>query len=208
MYLIGITGAIGSGKSTLLKHLKDYGYPILDADAIAHEILEADDDVWAALVTHFGDDIIDHEGKICRSSLAHIVFRDPEELAFLESNVHPKIINAILAKIEHMTESQRSNLVFIEAALLFRANLDQYMDEIWVLMTERKTLRDRLIQTRHLSEEETDARLAAIDEIPEDKQEICKYIDNSGAFEYTAEQVAKLLLIAFDAKERKEKANS
>lgn len=88
---IALTGGIGSGKSTVSRLLADKGAVVVDADAIAREIVEPGEPALEEIRLAFGSEVIDAEGRLRRSRLAEIVFEDPEALARLNAITHPRI---------------------------------------------------------------------------------------------------------------------
>lgn len=200
MYLVGITGSIASGKSTILKRLRELGYLTIDADEVVHQILEGDDQLWAKLVARFGDEILGDDGRICRSCLARIVFADAEELAFLESQVHPRVLEAIVHLLNSLLASEYDKeLVFIEATLIFRSGFDSMMDEIWLVECPRSEQMRRLVEERNFSEEEAQDRVDAIPRFSSGQLSVCQRVDNSGTFEYTERRIDELLRAALES---------
>lgn len=88
---IALTGGIGSGKSTVARLLADHGAIVVDADAIAREIVEPGESALEEIRRVFGTEVIDSEGRLRRSRLAEIVFDDPDALARLNAITHPRI---------------------------------------------------------------------------------------------------------------------
>lgn len=88
---IALTGGIGSGKSTVARMLADRGAVVVDADAIAREIVEPGQPALAEIRDAFGSDVITGEGSLDRARLAEVVFADPEALARLNAITHPRI---------------------------------------------------------------------------------------------------------------------
>ena len=92
MKVIGITGGVGSGKTQVLEYLNDkYGATICLTDEVARKLQRKGGEVFKAIVAHFGEEILDEKGELDRSKLAGIVFSDSEELAVLNSLVHPAV---------------------------------------------------------------------------------------------------------------------
>ena len=89
--IIGILGGICSGKSTVAAEFAKLGCAVIDADKIAHELLE-DKTVKDKVVASFGGDILDSAGKIDRRKLADIAFTDGDKLSLLNSIVHPPVL--------------------------------------------------------------------------------------------------------------------
>jgi len=193
MYLIAITGAIATGKSTILEHLSQMGYATIDADKIAHQILESNDDLWAFLVTHFGDSILNPDGSICRSCLARIVFNDEVALQKLESEIHPKIRQSILEQLNKLTKISTNKIAFLEVALLDRLGLSEQIDEVWVIESPPAIQQQRLESHRHFSPEESKVRIAASPLPDTASWPNVRFVDNSQSLKYTLSRVSELL---------------
>jgi dephospho-CoA kinase len=101
---VAITGGIGAGKSEALKAFARHGAATISSDDIVHRLLREDDDVRTALLEHFGTGILDDAGNIDRAAISRIVFDDREELAWLESLLHPRVVAEYLAWREGLSE--------------------------------------------------------------------------------------------------------
>ena len=88
---IGITGGIASGKSTVSSCLQRWGYPVIDADVIAKDVMQKNGSAFLAVVAHFSSDILDADGEIERMKLAEIIFQDDKKRMELNQIVHPMI---------------------------------------------------------------------------------------------------------------------
>jgi dephospho-CoA kinase len=88
---IGLTGGIGAGKSAVAARLSAHGAVIVDADAIAREVVAPGTPGLAAIVAEFGDGILQADGALDRAAMAAIVFTDPERRTALEAIVHPLV---------------------------------------------------------------------------------------------------------------------
>ena len=115
-YGVVITGGIATGKSTISKILSSYKYKIIDADKIAHEVLDSNVEL---LTQHFGNKIIENN-KINRKILGGIVFNDYSKKELLQSLVHPKIRDRIY--FESKKEEEKENIYFIDIPLFFESN--------------------------------------------------------------------------------------
>lgn len=91
MLKVGLTGGIGSGKSAVSAELAAYGAVVIDADAIAREVVEPGTPGLAAVVAEFGEEVLTPEGRLDRPGLGEIVFADEERLARLNAIVHPLV---------------------------------------------------------------------------------------------------------------------
>ena len=94
--IIGLTGGISSGKSTVSNLFKKYGFPIVDADVIAREVVEPEKEAWRKIIDFFGRDILDANQTIDRKKLGNIVFSNKEKRKRLNEITHPIIIKEIM----------------------------------------------------------------------------------------------------------------
>lgn len=91
MHRIGLTGGIGAGKSSVAKLLAEHGAIVVDADALAREVVAPGTPGLAEVVEAFGRDVLNEDGSLNREALAGIVFNDPEKRRTLEGITHPRI---------------------------------------------------------------------------------------------------------------------
>lgn len=165
--VIGITGIIGTGKSQASKYLAEkYNFQIIDVDQVAHELLENDQAVNAAVKEEFG--------TINRKKLAEIVFKNNEKLQKLNKLIHPPMFKRI-KKILTEFKSLNKNIV-IDAALLYQIGLDIFCDKIIVLKSSIDTIFERLIE-KGFNKKQINERLASAPEIAEEDNLI---INNDG----------------------------
>lgn len=185
MYTIGLTGNIGCGKSTVLCMLQALGGRVVDADKLAHQVMEPGTQVWRAIVEEFGQAIVTPEGRIDRPALGRIVFSDPLALRRLEAIVHPAVDAEIRAEIEAATEP----VVVIEAIKLVESGLHRSLNALWVITCSREQQFDRLMQKRGMSYETARQRIEAQAPIEEKLPLASVVIDNSDSVENTWRQV-------------------
>ena len=122
---IGITGGIGSGKSVVSRVLKIMGYPIYDSDSWAKNLMNNNNDIRNSLTLRFGKDTYTDTG-LNRQFLAQQIFCNKENLAYVNSIVHPAVGKHFL----QWSEQQHSKLVFIESAILFSSGFDKIVDKV------------------------------------------------------------------------------
>ncbi|MDE6024858.1 MAG: dephospho-CoA kinase [Lachnospiraceae bacterium] len=151
MKILGITGGVGSGKSRILYNLKEeHGAYIVEADKLAHELMEPGMDVYNAVLSHFGTDILSNEPpyRIDRGTLGKIVFNDRKKLNELNGMTHPIVYQHILKLIEKERKLKKYNLFVIEAALLIQDGYKSICDEIWYVKVDREERIKRLYEQR------------------------------------------------------------
>jgi dephospho-CoA kinase len=155
----GLTGGIGSGKTTVAGFLEELGACRIDADRIAHALIEPGGAAYAPVVERFGREILDREGRIRRYVLAGIVFRDPEARAALNALTHPLVIAEIDRLSRSCAEAGKSPLVVVDAALLVESGVYRSLDKLIVLRCSRETQLRRLLARGDLAPEDALARI-------------------------------------------------
>lgn len=156
-YVIGLTGNIATGKSTVARMLADLGATVIDADKVAHEVMQADTEVHRAVVTAFGPHIVGRNGEIDRDRLGSIVFADPASLATLEAIVHPAVRREVARRIG----AAPTPVVVVEAIKLIEAGMARQYDSLWVTTCPPERRVERLMTDRGLSWEEARLRVGA-----------------------------------------------
>ena len=152
--IIGLTGPIAAGKDEVAKILRRRKIPVIDADQLAHTLYVKDSPLWRKLIKAFGSKILNRGGKINRNKLGELVFGDKRKLKELDQLVHPYLKKTIMQEVE----SNKSKIVAINAAVLKRIGLLDYVDEVWVVMASREVRLKRLLRSGY-SKQEAEARL-------------------------------------------------
>lgn len=132
MLKIGLTGGIGCGKSTAVKRFRDLGIPIVDADIVAREVVQAGQPALQAIAGLFGDAALLADGSLNRAWLRQTVFNDTARLQQLEAILHPRIREAI---VRDMTAAMAagSPYVVVDVPLLFEKHYDTLFDRVLVI---------------------------------------------------------------------------
>ena len=155
MMRVGLTGGIGSGKSTLAAMLAEMGVPVLDLDALGRELHE-DADCRTALLSAFGDSILDASGNVDRGALGRLCFADAGKTAVLNGIMHPRIWQREKAWIE----TQQAPYALIEASVLIESGGTARMDAVVVVLADIDTRRQRVVRQRGMDVESFEAILA------------------------------------------------
>ena len=154
MLKIGLTGGIGSGKSTVSKIFEQLGVPVYYADTAAKRIMNEDPILGAQLIEHFGPEVY-LDGVLNRSLVASIVFNDKQQLALLNSLVHP----ATIRDSEAWMKMQTTPYAIKEAALIFESGSQDQLDYV-IGVSAPETLRiQRAMQRDNLSREAVKERI-------------------------------------------------
>ena len=154
MKKIGITGGIGSGKSVVSHILTTMGYPVYDSDSWAKRLMNNHPDIRQALTDRFGPDTY-ISNALNRAYLAQQIFNDKDALAFVNSIVHPIVCNHFV----QWAESQPTEIVFIESAILFSSGLDKIVDKVIYVDAPQEIRLQRAMNRDHASAEAITARI-------------------------------------------------
>lgn len=165
--IIGIAGGIGSGKSTVARILADLGCVVSNSDDAARAALD-DADIRRRIVEHFGDSVQNEDGSINRSTLAGIVFNDPDQRQALEAITHPWI-EARRRELFDAAPADAPALV-IDAPLLFEAGLDGECDYVIFVDTPRETRLQRV--QAHRGWDEAELRRREDSQLPLDEKRL------------------------------------
>ena len=203
MLKLGLTGGIASGKSTVAGMLLGMGFPVLNADSIAHKIVEPGQAAYDEVVKAFGSDIVGDGGRIDRARLGALVFADPEKLKRLNAIVHPRVHETMVRQLQDWEHDGNQDAVFVEAALLVEANFVKDLDGLVVAWCSPEQQLERLL-ARGFGEDEARRRIAAQLAVTEKLRQATHTIDCSGTVEETRRQVEALVEnIRHAAKKRK-----
>ncbi|BAF73345.1 dephospho-CoA kinase [Sulfurovum sp. NBC37-1] len=171
-YAIALTGGIATGKSTVSKIFEEEGFTVIDADKIAHQVLDASTDEVAEL---FGKELLLENG-VDRKVLGAIIFKDTQKRKALEALLHPLIYEEILrlSKIE----DKKKKPYLIDIPLFFETARYNTYKVIVVYAMQRQQI-ERAIRRDALPKEEVEHRIAAQIDIEEKKTKATYLIDNS-----------------------------
>lgn len=194
MKKIVLTGSIASGKSTVATYLRGQGYPVLDADQIAHALMQPGQGNYQALVEYFGLGILDDRGEIHRTQLGQIVFNQEAALKKLNDITHPRIYQEIRRQLQAL-EHDQSPWVFVDIPLYYEGGqtLAELVDQVWLVYCRPDQQVQRLMDRNALSLEEAQIRIDSQMPLETKAQWADQVIDNSGSVKETLDQVASLL---------------
>jgi dephospho-CoA kinase len=179
MILVGLTGGIASGKSEAARILKKLGAYIIDADEIAHALLEPNTQTWKKVVKSFGTGILRPDQSIDRAVLGRIVFDDPKKLAGLNAILHPFVFAEKERRQKAIAEADPQAVIIFDVPLLIETKTHEKMDKVVVVTVDRKTQLKRLTERNGLSKQEAQKRINA--QMPlNEKTKYADYLINSG----------------------------
>ena len=186
---VAITGGIGSGKSTFANHMLAKGYPVIKADILAKELYVTNEELKQKVIAEFGDEVYP-DGSFDRIALYQKAFRDEEKVKKLNALVHPVVIKEINTL---MSFHQDDEIVFVEAALIFEANMEKLFDYVILITADEKIRIDRTMKRENISSYEVKQRMKfqIPDELKKEKADFTFYNNGTVA---ELEQKANLLL--------------
>ena len=189
-YAYALTGGIATGKSSVIELLKRSGFRVIDADKVAHEVL---DEQHQKISEIFGEHFV-NEGKVDRKLLGSMVFSDPQKRKVLESLLHPVIYTKISALSD--TLDKRAEPYIVDIPLFYEGGRYAIENVIVVYASQTQQL-ERLMQRDSYSKEEALARIGSQIDIQEKRDNATHVIDNSGnlkQLEFETERIKNEIL--------------
>lgn len=191
MLRLGLTGGIASGKSAVAAMLRELGFSVLDADSLAHRLIERGQPAYEEVLREFGSAIINGQGRVDRAKLGAVVFADRARLDRLNAIVHPRVAEVVQRQFDEWQREGTRDAAFVEAALLIESGIRQRLDGLVVAWCRPEQQIERLA-ARGLSEDEARRRIAAQMPVEEKLRHATEKIDCSGTLEQTRQQVESL----------------
>lgn len=188
--LIGLTGGIGAGKSTVAKLFEERGVPIVDADAIARDVVKPGQPALVELVEYFGDGIVGAGGELNRGKLAEVAFADAESHEALNAIMHPAISAETAKRIDALRGDH--SVIVHDVPLLVEAGLAGNYDLTVLVDTPAEVRLQRLTELRGMDSEDAKKRIAA-QATDEQRRAVCDVaLDNSGDIEHLRAQFEQM----------------
>ena len=188
---VGLTGGIGSGKSTVSRMLESKGAVLIDADAIAREVVAPGGPAYGPVVERFGDRVLAADGTIDRQALAEIVFSDAQALADLNAATHP-VIGQLMVERRAAAEAAGA-VVVMDIPLLKATHREQIGFDVVVVVDAPVDLAvSRLVDQRGFGRADAEARLSAQTTREERRLIADVVLDNSGDLDTLGTQVDRL----------------
>ena len=192
MLIVGLTGGIASGKSLVTRVLSDLGAHIIDADKIVHDLLAPGEDACNEVLGHFGRSIQLPDGSIDRRKLGDIVFNHPDERAWLNQCIHPRVFEAYNHQVRHLSDRQPDAIVVMDAALLIETGYYKHMDKLIVVYAGREDQVKRLMERDRFTLEQALARISSQMPLDEKRTYADYVIDNTGTREASEQQTREV----------------
>ncbi len=183
---IGLTGGIAAGKSEALAAFQRLGAATLSSDAVVHELLESEP-LQGRLVERWGPEVVS-DGKVDRAKIGEIVFADPEELTWLEAQIHP-LVQARTAEWLFLLPAE-TEVAVVEVPLLFEAGSDGVFDTTVAVVTADEVRRERAAARGHALVDEREARQLTQGEKAERAEHV---VANDGSVEDLERALSALL---------------
>lgn len=193
-HVLGLTGSIASGKSTVSHYFIEKGYPVIDADIVAKEVVEPKTPGLARVVSHFGTKILTNTGELNRKFLGKIIFNNKEEKKALEEILHGEIRQIINKRMDAF-KREGKELIILDIPLLFEAGYPEECDEVMTVFVSTKTQVARLMKRDGLDEAEALNRINNQMSLIDKALKSDVIIDNEGSIENTHLQVDRWLEI-------------
>lgn len=190
--IIGLTGGIASGKSLVADEFKRLGARIIDADLIARDVLQPDEEPYKMVIEEFGEKIVARDGKIDRARLGEIVFNDCERLKKLNQLTHPEIIRRIEESVKGIVENEPDRIIVLNAPLLIEVGLHTKMDHIVVVYADEERLLERIVSRDSVKREDALKRLSCQMPLKEKVEYADRVIYNNSTREETLDQVDRI----------------
>ena len=186
---VGLTGGVASGKSTVAAMLADLGAIVIDADALAREVVQAGTPGFDRVVEEFGPELVGPDGELDRPALGRLVFADESARKRLEAIVHPLVFERY-AELEATAPADA--IVVHDIPLLAESGRAADFDAVIVVDAPRETQVDRMTRDRGWTAEDAESRIAA-QAAREDRLAIATYVvDNTGSLDDLRARVAEI----------------
>ena len=191
MLRVGLTGGIGMGKSEVSRRLAAHGAVLIDADAIAREVVGPGTPGLDRVIATFGEALRQADGSLDRERLGEIVFADKEKLGQLNAIVHP-LVGQHMVELETSAAADANAIVVHDVPLIAENDLAGNYDLVVVVDAPAVLQLDRLTRLRGMSKEQADARMGA-QATREARLAIADFvIDNSASLSELDRQVGDL----------------
>lgn len=161
MLVVGITGGIGSGKGLAAEFFRSRGAVVIDADAIAREVMQPGSPVLDEVASAFGQEILCADGGLDRRRLSRAVFGRPGAVERLNSLTHPPIMARIERRLDDLRREGKATVVCVVAPLLLEAGGRDAVDRLLVIAADEEERVRRVMARDGLSQEEVRQRMAA-----------------------------------------------
>lgn len=193
---VGLTGGIASGKSVVSEMFAALGVHVIQADAIAHRLMQPGEPVYQHVVDRFGPGILNPDGTVSRPKLAEAAFGAPARVEELNRIVHPAVVAEQDRWMEEIGRHDSHAVAMVEAALILEAGAANRFDCLVVVICRPEQRVERWARRIHVDEatalREVTRRMAAQWPDAEKVRAADYVIDNSGSLDETQRQVQEV----------------
>ncbi|MBL1224989.1 dephospho-CoA kinase [Enterococcus sp. BWR-S5] len=189
--VLGLTGSIATGKSTAVEVFRKAGYPVVDSDLIAREVVEPGTPGLAAIVAYFGKNILNSDGTLNRKALGQLIFSDDQKRTALNQLLAPFLEEKIVGDIQ--AAKKTSDLVIADIPLLYEQGYERHVDQVAVVYIPEKLQVERLMKRNHLTEDEAQQRVKSQESIEMKKNKADVVFDNQGTVAELEKQIHEWL---------------
>ncbi len=182
--VIGLTGGIAVGKSSVALFFEERGIPVIDADQLARDAVLPGTPALDQIVSHFGREVLTHDGVLDRKRLGSLIFTDPEKRRELEGILHPEIRKQAEELIVQAAAAGHQRLIYM-APLLIEAGAIDRVDDLWVVTVRPEIQLERLMRRDGISREQAQRIVDSQMPLSEKERYGTVVIDNSGTKEQT-----------------------
>ncbi|MBE5987524.1 dephospho-CoA kinase [Lacrimispora xylanisolvens] len=189
MKVIGLTGGVGAGKSLVLTILKTkYNAEVMEADKVAHELMEPGEEGYLGIKETFGEAILNSDGTINRTALGKVIFDNESAREQINSMIHPLVWKRIRQKIS----ASQAGLIVVEFAIMGEEAEDIY-DEMWYVHASEEVRMRRLLKNRGYSKERSEKMIRSQASEQEYARRCDRIIENHGSVKDLEDQLAEIL---------------
>lgn len=192
MKWIGLTGGIGSGKSTVSNWIKKQKIPLVDADEIAHQVVNPGTPGLEQVVAMFGPSMLTDEGHLNRKKMGEMVFGDKAKLMLLERILHP-LIQQEVSRQRAKYESEGCAFAIYDVPLLYEKKMQSQFDKVIVVSAPQALQVQRIKERDGLSDSEIQKRLMQQLPMAEKESKSDYIIRNEGTLQDLEKQIAKVV---------------
>lgn len=192
-YFLGLTGGIATGKTTADAFFEKKNIPIIDADRVAHDLMQKNGASYTAIVDHFGASILNDEKEIDRKKLGKIVFGAPAKLNELNQITHPLIRKAIVLQMQNYQKKDTS-LAILDVPLLFETHYDQLCDSVLVISADLSHQLARLQERNNLNKAQAMSRINSQMKLQEKEKLADFVVDNNGSIADLEAKLSQILV--------------
>lgn len=186
--ILGLTGSIATGKSTVSKIFKEQGFPVVDADLGAREVVKPGTEGLSEIKEQFGDTVILADGTLNRAALGKIVFKDEKQREKLNAILSKRIYQWLMDQKKECLKRDPAILV-LDIPLLFETGYEKEVDQVMVVATSKEIQIDRLMKRDKIEKEEAIQKINT--QLPISEKVVLgdSVINNNGSTESTKQQV-------------------